>query len=188
SWGDGVWAATMDVGDRLVAIVPGFLLMIILLVAGVLIGWAVRVALSRVARAMGVDHHIERWGLGPSLRRSGIFRLPSDLLGALGFWATFIVFASLGIDSLQLPGTSGTTLVLVGFLPPLFAAVLILLVSVLVANFLSQGLLIAAVNAGVPEARLLARAVQWGVVLFAAATALTHLGIAKEMVLVAFGI
>ena len=53
---------------------------------------------------------------------------------------------------------------------------------------MGQGLLIAAVNAGVPEARLLARAAHWGVLLFAVATALTHLGIGKEMVLVAFGI
>jgi hypothetical protein len=57
-----------------------------------------------------------------------------------------------------------------------------------VANFVSQGLLIAAVNAGIPEARVLARAAHWGVLLFACATALTHLGIGKEMVLVAFGI
>jgi hypothetical protein len=66
--------------------------------------------------------------------------------------------------------------------------VLILVVGWLVANFLSQGLLIAAVNARLPEARLLARAAHWGVLLFAGATALTHLGIGKEMVLVAFGI
>ena len=65
---------------------------------------------------------------------------------------------------------------------------LILIVGWLVANFLSQAILIAAVNAGVPEAGLLARAAHWGVMLFAGATALTHLGIGKEMVLVAFGI
>src|SRR5438477_111188 len=35
---------------------------------------------------------------------------------------------------------------------------------------------------------LLARAAHWAVILFAIATALTHLGIGKEMVLVAFGI
>jgi mechanosensitive ion channel-like protein len=74
------------------------------------------------------------------------------------------------------------------FLPPLFAAVLIIIVGWLVANFLSRSILIAAVNARLPEARLLARAAHWGVLLFAVATALTHLGIGKEMVLVAFGI
>src|SRR5919197_710053 len=35
---------------------------------------------------------------------------------------------------------------------------------------------------------LLARAAHWAIVLFTVATALTHLGIGKEMVLVAFGI
>jgi hypothetical protein len=92
------------------------------------------------------------------------------------------------VDGLALPGAPGATALLVAFLPPLFAAALILLVGWLVANFLSQGVLIAAVNARLPEARVLARGVYWSVLLFAVATALTHLGIGKEMVLVAFGI
>jgi hypothetical protein len=110
------------------------------------------------------------------------------MLGLLVFWAIFILFASLGVDVLGGPTRGGTTAFVFSFLPPLFTAVLILIVGWLVANFLSQGLLIAAVNAGLPEARLLARAAHWAVLLFACATALTHLGIGKEMVLVAFGI
>jgi hypothetical protein len=114
---------------------------------------------------------------------------PSDLLGRLAFWTLFVLFASLGIDALGLPGGSpGATVFLLSFLPPLLAAVLIVVVGTVIANFVSQGLLIAAVNAGLPEARLLARAVQWAIILFAAATALTQLGIGKEMVLVGFGI
>ena len=103
------------------------------------------------------------------------------------------------IEADPLPGTSVrcTAAQMVGFelknslilsMEWISSAVLILVVGWLVANFLSQGILIAAVNAGVPEARLLARAAHWGVLLFAGATALTHLGIGKEMVLVAFGI
>ena len=183
-----MWSALLEVGDRLATILPSLLVMLLLVAAGLVIGWIVRIVVSRGASAVGFDHHLERWGLASSLRRSGILRSPSELLGALAFWAIFVVFASFGIDSLRLPGGAGATVFLLAFLPPLFAAVLILLVGVLVANFLSQGLLIAAVNAGVPEARLLARAVQWGIVLFAGATALTQLGIGKEMVLVAFGI
>jgi hypothetical protein len=110
------------------------------------------------------------------------------VLGLVCFWAIFILFASAGVDGLALPGAPGATALLVAFVPPLFAGALILLAGWLVANFLSQGVLIAAVNARLPEARLLARAVYWAVLLFAAATALTHVGIGKEMVLVAFGI
>jgi hypothetical protein len=184
--GTGVWAALVDVGDRLAVILPGLIAMILLVAAGLVLGWLARALVTRVARALGLDRHLERWGLVPSLRRSGVFRTPADILGSVAFWAIFLVFASLGVDSLGFPGS--TSALILAFLPPLFAATLILVVGLLVATFLSQGVLVAAVNAGVPEARLLARAVQWGVLLFAGATALTHLGIGKEMVLVAFGI
>src|SRR2546427_12878834 len=73
-------------------------------------------------------------------------------------------------------------------LPRALSALLILVVGWLAANFLGQAVLIAAVNAGLPEARLLARAARWLVLLFAFATALTEIGIGRDMVLVAFGI
>ena len=184
-WGEGVWAALVALADRLATIGPAVFVMITLIVLGLLAGALLRAVVSRLARAIGFDRHMERWGIGGSVRAAGVLRAPSDVLGLLFFWATFVIFASLGIDSL---GFGGATSFLVAFVPPLFAAVLVLLVGWLVANFLSQGLLIAAVNAGLPEARVLARAVHWGVLLFAGATALTHLGIGKEMVLVAFGI
>jgi len=184
-WGEGVWAALVALADRLATIGPAVFIMITLIVLGLVAGAVLRAVVSRLARTIGFDRHMERWGIGSSVRGAGVLRAPSDVLGLLFFWATFVIFASLGIDSL---GFGGATSFLIAFVPPLFAAVLVLLVGWLVANFLSQGLLIAAVNAGLPEARVLARAVHWGVLLFAGATALTHLGIGKEMVLVAFGI
>jgi hypothetical protein len=184
-WGEGVWGALAALADRLATIGPAVLVLITLIVIGLLAGAVLRAVVSRFARAIGFDRHMERWGIGSSLRGAGIVRSPSDVLGLLFFWATFVIFASLGIDALAY---GRATAFLFAFVPPLFAAVLVLIVGWVVANFLSQGLLIAAVNAGVPEARVLARAVHWGVLLFAVATALTHLGIGKEMVLVAFGI
>jgi hypothetical protein len=188
AWSRGVWAALVELGDRLTILLPGMLVMLTLFALGLIVGWVVRVFVTRVARALGFDRALERWGLASTLRRSGIVRTPADVLGLVLFWGIFILFASLGIDALGVPGSRGATALVLAFLPPLFAAALILLVGWVVANFLSQGLLIAAVNAGLPEARVLARATHWGVLLFAGATALTHLGIGKEMVLVAFGI
>lgn len=187
-WSQGVWAALVDLGDRLVAVLPALLVMITLLLLGLVLGGIVRALASRIARAVGSDRYMERWGVGPAWRRAGILRTPADVLGLVCFWVVFVLFASLAIDALGVSGAGSATGFLLALLPPLFAALLILVVGWVVANFLSQGLLIAAVNAGVPEARLLARAAHWGVVLFAVATALTHLGIGKEMVLVAFGI
>jgi hypothetical protein len=187
-WPETLWVLLLEVRERLFAIVPGLLVMIALLLLGLGAGWLTRVVVSRAARGLGFDRLLERWGVAPSLRRAGVVRPPSEALGVMCFWGMFIVFASVAVDALAFPGAAGATGLILSFLPPLFAAGLILLVGWLIANFLSQGVLIAAVNARVPEARLLARGVHWGVLLFAVATALTHLGIGKEMVVVAFGI
>ena len=187
-WPGEVWAGLLEVRERLLAVIPGLLVMLTLLALGLVTAWVARLAVSRLGRVLGVDRAFERWGVSPSLRRSGIVRPTSDVLGLVCFWAIFILFASAAVDALARPGQPVATALLLSFLPPLFTAALILLVGWLVANFLSQGVLIAAVNARLPEARLVARGVYWSVVLFAVATALTHVGIGKEMVLVAFGI
>jgi hypothetical protein len=188
SWSDGVWSALMETRERLAAILPGFLVLFTLLVLGLACGWLARVVLSRGSRAVGFDRLMDRWGVAPSLRRSGVLRTPSEVLGLVAFWAIFLLFASSGVDAVAPAGSGSATALLLALLPPLFAAALIILVGWLVANFLSRSILIAAVNARLPEARLLARIAHWVVLLFAVATALTHLGIGKEMVLVAFGI
>jgi hypothetical protein len=187
-WSEGVWSALVETRERLAAILPGFLVLFTLLLFGLFFGWLVRLVLTRGAHAIGFDRLMERWGVAPSLRRSGLLRPASELLGLVGFWAVFLVFASAGVDAITPAGGGSATVLLLAFLPQFFAAVLIIVVGWLVANFLSRSLLIAAVNARLPEARLLARAAHWGVLLFAVATALTQLGIGKEMVLVAFGI
>jgi hypothetical protein len=187
-WSQGVWSALVLLGDRLAAVLPAILIALTLLALGLVFAWIARSVVARTARALGLDRGTERWGLAASMRRSGLLRPASEVVGLVCFWAIFILFATMAIDALGVPGAGSATAFVLAFLPPMFAAVLILVVGWLVANFLSQSILIAAVNAGRPEARLLARAVRYGVLLFAVATALTHLGIGKEMVLVAFGI
>ena len=117
--GQGLWSALIIVGDRLAALIPAVVVLVALLVLGLLIGWMARVLVTRLARAVGVDRHLERWGISASLRKSGIPRPPSDVLGLVTLWGIFVVFASVGVDSLALPGAPGATAFLLSFLPPL---------------------------------------------------------------------
>ena len=98
-------------------------------------------------RRSGFDRLMERWGMGASLRGAGVLRSPSEVLGLVFFWATFVRLREPRHRCARVrrgaPPRSWSR-----FVPPLFAAVLILVVGWLVANFLSQGLLIAAVNRG----------------------------------------
>ena len=187
-WQDFVWTATRDMGVRIAAFLPGLLAMLTLLALGVTLGWVARAILTRLARAVDFDRRSGTWGITTVLARAGIRRAPSQILGLLAFWGLFAIFATMGIDALALPGAPGATGIMVQLLERLLVAALILVVGWLVSNVLGQSVLIAAVSAGVPEARHLARAARWGVLLFAVATTLTQLGIGKEMVLVTFTI
>ena len=104
------------------------------------------------------------------------------------FWGIFMIFATMGIDALAIPGAAGATSMVLRLLPRLLSALLILVVGWLAANFVAQAVLVAGVNAGLLRARLLARAVRWLILLFIFATALTEIGIGRDMVLIAFGI
>lgn len=187
-WSDLVWTAIHNVTSRLIIILPGILAMATLAVVGLAIGWVVGRLARRLARTVAFDRRAEAWGLSRAMGRSGIRRTPSDVLGLAVFWSIFVVSVTLAVDALAIPGTGRVTDFILSAVPRVLAAALILLVGWLTSNLLAEGVLITAVNAHVPEARLLARAIRWAVLLFAGATAITHLGIGKEMVLVAFGI
>jgi hypothetical protein len=188
TWGDMVWRALEGLGQRLLEVLPGVLAMITLVIVGVVLAWVVSRLLVRLAEATAFDRRGETWGLAAALGRAGVGRPPSQVLGSVVFWGIFLVFATLAIDALAIPGSGRLTDFMFRWVPVILGAGLILLIGWLIANFLGQGVLIAAVNAGVPEARVLARVARWAVLLFAGAMAITHVGIAKEMVLVAFGI
>ncbi len=187
-WRELVWSAIRNMGVTLRAVVPSVLAMLTLLLLGGLLGWVAGTLITRLARALDFDRRSGVWGLTGVLTRSGLTRPPSEVIRLLVFWGIFLMFVSMGIDALSIPGAPGATGILMSFLPRVLSALLILVVGLLIANFVGQTALIAAVNAGIPEARFLGRASRWAVLLFTGATALTEIGIGRDMVLIAFGV
>src|SRR5262245_20485099 len=171
----------------LATVLPSILAMLALAIRGGQHGWTAGARGTRDARALRLRARSRAWGLTSALARASISRPPSQVLKRVAFWGIFMVFATMGIDALAIPGAPGATGVLLRTLPRLLSAVLILVVGWLAANFLGQATLIAAVNGGVLQARLLARPTGRVVLLFAVATALTEIGIGRDMVLIAFG-
>jgi hypothetical protein len=141
-----------------------------------------------VLTAFRFDRLCERLGLDQPLAQAGIKQPASVVLGRILFWTVFLLFAFMGVDAVNLPATANLISQIVGFLPNVLAAALVLLIGVLSANFFAEAALIAAVNAQLQEARIVASLVRWGILLFTFAMVLTQLGIAKEIVISAFSI
>src|SRR5262249_52059797 len=173
--------ALRNLGDRLSVVLPGILAMLTLIALGLAVAWIVARVVRRVAQALTLDRRAETWGLVAALGRAGIRRPPSHAIAAVVVCGIFVLFLTVAIDALAIPGTGRVTDFVFSWVPRVIGAALILLVGWLVANFVGEGALIAAVNARVPEARLVARAIRWGVLLFAIATAITPVGIGTGM-------
>jgi hypothetical protein len=158
----------------------------------ILLGWAVaalvRRVTTRVLRAANLDVRCARWGLTGVLGRGGHRPSPTELLGRLVYWAILLVALLMVVDILDMRGTAGAVGTLLAFLPHVVIAVLVVVGGWMLSHFLAQAVLIAAVNAQVAGATLLATVVRWLVLTVAGAVALTELGVAREMVLLVFGI
>ncbi|HEU4683986.1 MAG TPA: hypothetical protein VFS39_05750 [Nitrospira sp.] len=185
-WEDAMLEAFRETSRRLALFLPKMLALLTFLALGLIAGWLVKHLLMRLLTALRFDAFCERLGLMPALMRAGVVQPASSLIGRLSFWVVFLVFTLMGIDALNLPATANLTSLLLSFVPNVLTSGFVLLLGVLLGNFLSEAALIAAVNAQIEEARIIAQLVRWGVWIFTAAMVLTQLGIAKEIVVAAF--
>ena len=188
AWSDVLVTSFRDVVERLAHVAPRLLAMVVVILLGWAVAAIVRRLTVRVFRMADVDARCARWGLTASLSRSGIGQPPSQVIGQLVFWTIFFVAILTSVEALEMPATAGMAAGVVRFLPNLVIAVVVWMAGWLLANFMAQAVLIAAVNAQIALAPLIAGAVRWLVLVFAGAAALTQLGIAREMVLLTFGI
>lgn len=187
-WQEAMVEAFRETTKRIALFLPKLMALVTFLVLGLAAGWLVRFLLLRILRAFRFDPLCERLGLASALGKAGMKQPLSHVIGRLAFWVVFLLFAFMGIDALDLPATANLMSVILGFLPHVLAAGLVALIGVLLANFSGEAALIAAVNAQIQEARLIANLIRWGILIFTAAMVLTQLGIAKDIVVAAFSI
>lgn len=187
-WSDAMVEAFSDMMKRVAVFLPKLLALISFILLGLIVGWAVKSALQRLLQAVRIDAASERWGVQATLAKAGFKQPLSFVVGRLAFWTVFMMFLFMGVDALDLPATAAMMGHLLGFLPSVVTASLLLLVGVLLGNFLSEAALIGTVNAQIQEARLIANLVRWGIFLLTGAMVLTQIGIAKEIVVAAFSI
>ena len=188
TWTEILAASFRDVVQRLALLAPRFLAMLTLVLLGWILAAVTRRLVGRLFRAADFDGRCARWGLTMALRRGGLHQPPSEVVARIVFWLVFMMGLLMGIEALEVPGTAGALGRVLGFVPNLVVAVAVVVGGWMLAHFAAQAALIATVNAQVPGAPLVSTAVRWLVLAFAGAVALTQVGIAREMVLLVFGI
>ena len=173
---------------RLADFGPNLLAMLVIMAVGLLTAGALRVLLRRVLPRLGFDRFAQRAGLTTLLQKGGIVSSPSGLVALMLAWAVLAIFVLLGIGALNLQVAMDLVSHAFAYLPHVLIAVAILTLGALISAFARRSVLIAAVNAGLPSARLLAGAVHTALLVLFAAMALEHLGVGRQVILASFTI
>lgn len=187
-WTTALLAPLETLARQMLELLPNVLATIIIFSAGLAIAWVLGNGVERFLRAIGLDHLCNRLGLTMALIRGGVKYDPSHLAGRGVYWVVLLSATIAALGALNLQPINQFAQSFLAYMPHLFVAALILLAGFLLSNFISQAVLIAAVNANLRPARIIAAASRWGVQLVAVAMALEQLGIARNIVVVGFGI
>lgn len=165
---------------NVVNFLPNLLFAIIIFVIGwfvaVWLGWVVAEAI----KALKVDHALRSAGVDEVINRAGYKLNSGSFVGALVKWFVILVFL---MASLQVLGLGQVTYflqqIVIGFLPNVIIAVLILLVAAVLAEVM-QGVVVGAARAaGVAGAGFAGAMTRWAIWIFALLAALEQLQIAQ---------
>lgn len=171
-----------------------FILFVPRLVAATIIfagGFIVALTVRRLIYRLLVWVHFDRLSLrsgASDLLRSADMPTAELLIAKIVFWLVWIGFIVSAVDTLQFAPFAGLVHEFFRFVPRFLVAMLVLTFGFLIGNFLWRATLLAAVNAGVPGARLLSGALRVLVIAIGIVMAIEQLGLATAVVLTVFSI
>jgi len=171
---------------QLAEIVPALAGALVILFAGYLLAKLVERGVERTLRKVHLNAWLERGGVLDAVERSGAHFNATRVAGKVLFWFVMFTVIIVAANALGMESLASVFTELVGYIPSLMSAIVILIVGIVLGRF--TGGLIMASAGGVQGGPTLARIGRWMVVVLAVFMALQELGIASDIVTTAFAI
>jgi len=164
-----------DAFSKLLSFIPNLLGGLVILVVGYFVAKILGNLVGRLLGRVGFDGWMERAGVSGVLQRSGTGLTASAMLGKVVFWFVFLISFTMFASALGVPEISNFMSDMLGYIPRIFAAIVIICLAALFANFL------AAIIRGATGNEMLAKVGKYAILVYAAFAALTQLGIAVQL-------
>jgi len=152
--------------------------------AGFAIAKIVEAGTASALRRIKFDRLMQDGGVTEALERAGTRLDPSSVLAKLVFWTVMMLVILLAADALGVQAVNMLFAELVGYIPNVIAAVVVLVLGIVLGEFVKD--LVLASAGGLPGGHTLGRSAKAAVILLAVFMALEQLDIAQDIVLVFF--
>ena len=172
--------------SRIATLLPGILAFILAVLVFAAVAWGLAWLVRAFLNAIRIDERLAR-GTNAIAEWSPTYT-PTTLITRVVFWCIVLMGFLVGLEAFGASSDNALSARLLGYLPNVIGAVVLLLLGNVIARFLSRSVLIGAVNMNLHYARLLSQGVKWLVLVLTAAMVLDHLNIGGVIVELAFGI
>jgi len=186
TYGAALRATLTNITDSARLFLPSLLGAIALLLGGWLLALLLQRVSARITRRF--DGLARRSQVDGALQRIGVHRPLSEVVGAFVFWTVFLFFVAGATEAFGLPVLSTWLTGVAFFLPRIAAALLVLFVGVLIANFARDAVLAASATANVAYGEALAHVVRTVLLSVAVLIAVNELGIDVTILTVTLGV
>lgn len=165
------------------AFIPNLIVALVIFILGWIIGAGLGRLVAQVVNALQVNQALRSAGVEAVVTRAGMKLDAGAFLGGLVKWFFIIVFLVAAFDVLRLTEvTIFLRTVVLGYLPQVIIAVLILLVAAVLADAVQKVVAGSARAGGLRSANLLGTIARWAIWIFAILAALDHLQIASDFI------
>ncbi|MEK7101911.1 MAG: hypothetical protein AAB882_02025 [Patescibacteria group bacterium] len=183
TWADVLSQSFSNLFYGLVTFIPNLVVAIIIFIVGWLVGVGLGRVVAQIVNALRVDQVLKPTGVERVLSRAGFELNSGKFLGMLVEWFFIIVFLVAALDVLGLTTVNlFISEVVLGYLPQVIVAVLILLVAAVVADAAERVVLGSAKAASLHAAGFLGKVARYAIWIFALLAALAQLNVATGLI------
>lgn len=168
---------------QILGILPGLLLSLVILAAGFLVAKTLERLVDAALDRVHFDREAARWGVAEAVERSGAGK-PTQIVGKLLFWSVMLVVILLASSALGVQNIGLLFANLVGYVPSVFAAIIVIILGIILGEFVRAVILASA--GAVEGVRLLAQSAKVVVVIISVFMALQQVGVGADIVTTAF--
>jgi len=187
-WKNLIVEPVQEMLTKIMAYLPVLLGALLILIVGWIVAKIIRSIVNGVLKVVRFDVLADKAGISEVLRKGDLKITARQVVSSLVYWLVIIMVLVMAANALGLPKASDMLSSLFAYVPKIIAALLVLVVAMFLANFVSGIVQTVAGNSKLPKPQLLAGISRWAIIIFALTISMAQLGIAPLLVTATFNI
>ncbi len=177
NWADVLVSSFQQVWAQFIGFVPALLGAIIVFIVGLIIASVLGALVAKIMTGLKLDKALARVGVEEYVERAGMRLNSGRFLGHVVYWFIVITFLLAASDLLGFFALSSFLEKVLLYIPHVIVAILIMLVTIVVANFLRKIVKASVMGARLHAANFLGTITWYAVIIFGLAATLAQLGL-----------